>query len=623
MQKFRFISFFVGSVLFSSLSYSQDLRWQQRVEYTMDVRLDVNTHKLAGTQKLVYHNNSGDTLRKVFYHLYWNAFQPGSMMDVRSINISDPDARVKDRISKLKDDEIGYQHIQNLKHDGKDVSYHVDGTILEVTLSKPILPGTKTVFEMKFEAQVPVQIRRSGRNNKEGIAYSMTQWYPKLAEYDHQGWHAYQYVAREFHSPWGDFNVKITLDPTLIIGGTGVLQNADKIGHGYEKQGVAVKRPSGELTWHFVAKNVIDFAWAADPDYAHDRVDVPGGPQLHFFYQNNEKTATNWKKLQEFSVKFFEFMSKTFGEYPYESYAIIQGGDGGMEYPMCTLIMGEGSLSGLIGVMAHEAAHSWYQAVLASNEALYPWMDEGFTDFARQEVMAQLLGSPVITSHQPSYASYFALVSRGLQEPISQHADHYTTNLAYKVAAYSMGTIFLEQLKYIIGEENFYKGMRRYYNTWKFRHPEPNDFIRVMEKVSGLQLKWYMSYWINTTKKIDYSVKNVIENRGSTFVTLERVGEFPMPLDVVVTYKDGSKEMFYIPTNETLGNKPVDDHTIQRLDLDAWPWVYPTYTLNIQHKVEDIATIEIDPLQRMADIERRNNSVNLSLGLKPFTDQTK
>lgn len=623
MQKFRFIYFFVGSVFSSSLLYSQDFRWQQRVEYTMDVRLDVNTHKLTGTQKLTYHNNSRDTLNKVFYHLYWNAFQPGSMMDVRSINISDPDARVKDRISKLKDDEIGYQHIQNLKQDGKDVSYHVDGTILEVTLSKPILPGSKTVFEMKFEAQVPVQVRRSGRNNKEGIAYSMTQWYPKMAEYDFQGWHAYQYVAREFHSPWGDFDVKITLDPTHVIGGTGLLQNADKIGYGYEKQGSTVKRPAGELTWHFLAKNVIDFAWAADPDYVHDRVQVPGGPELHFFYQNNEKTTPNWKKLQEFSVKFFEFMNKTFGKYPYERYSIIQGGDGGMEYPMCTLIMGEGSLTGLVGLMAHEASHSWYQAVLASNEALYPWMDEGFTDFARQEAMAQLLGTPVVASHQPSYASYFGLVTRGLQEPISQHADHYSTNLAYKVAAYSMGTIFLEQLKYIIGEDNFYKGMRRYYNTWKFRHPEPVDFIRVMEKVSGLQLKWYMNYWINTTKKIDYGIKNVIENQGATFVMLERVGEFPMPLDLVVTYKDGSKEMFYIPTNETLGNKPVDDSTIQRLDLDAWPWVYPTYTLSIQRKVEEIATIEIDPLQRMADVERKNNTVDLSLGLKPFTDQTK
>ncbi len=145
------------------------------------------------------------------------------MMDVRSRTIADPDARIKDRISKLKNDEIGYQHIQSLKQDGKDISYKVDGTILEVMLSKPIPPNSKTVFDMKFEAQVPIQIRRSGRNNKEGIAYSMTQWYPKIAEYDFQGWHAYQYVAREFHSVWGDFDVKITIDPKHIIGGTGQL----------------------------------------------------------------------------------------------------------------------------------------------------------------------------------------------------------------------------------------------------------------------------------------------------------------------------------------------------------------------------------------------------------------
>lgn len=623
MQKLNFLFFVFWAIFSSSFLHSQDFRWQQRVEYTMDVKLDVNTHKLTGTQKLVYHNNSKDTLDKVYYHLYWNAFQPGSMMDVRSINISDPDPRVEDRISKLKDDEIGYQHIQSLKHDGKDVSYNVDGTILEVILSKPILPGTKTVFDMKFEAQVPVQIRRAGRNNKEGIAYSITQWYPKLAEYDYQGWHAYQYVAREFHSVWGDFDVKITLAPAFVVGGTGLLQNADKIGHGYENPGTTVKRPSGDLTWHFIAKNVIDFAWAADPDYVHDRVKVPGGPELHFFYQNNEKTTPNWKKLQEFSVKHFEFMNKTFGKYPYESYSIVQGGDGGMEYPMCTLIMGEGSLTGLVGLMAHEVSHSWYQAVLASNEALYPWMDEGFTDFARHESMANMTGNPINTSHQSSYAAYFALIKRGLQEPISQHADHYNTNLAYKVAAYSMGTIFLEQLKYIIGEENFYKGIRQYYNTWKFKHPEPNDFLRVMEKVSGLQLKWYMNYWVHTMKKIDYSIKNVIESEGSTFVTLERVGEFPMPVDLVVTYKDGSKEMFYIPTNETLGNKPIDDKTINRLDLNAWPWVYPTYTMSIRHKVEEIVSIEIDPSQRMADVERKNNVLDLSLGFKPFTDQTK
>ena len=134
-------------------------------------------------------------------------------------------------------------------------------------------------------------------------------------------------------------------------------------------------------------------------------------------------------------------LMKSFGKYPYETYSIIQGGDGGMEYPMCTLILGEGSVAGLADVMAHETAHSWYQAVLASNEALYPWMDEGFADFAKQESLAELMGASVKTCHQPSYNAYFALISRGLQEPISQHADHYNTTFAYKIAAYSMGTV--------------------------------------------------------------------------------------------------------------------------------------------------------------------------------------
>jgi aminopeptidase N len=185
-----------------------------------------------------------------------------------------------------------------------------------------------------------------------------------------------------------------------------------------------------------------------------------------------------------------------------------------------------------------------------------------------------------------------------------------------------MGTVFLHQLKYIIGEENFYKGMRLYFNTWKVRHPEPHDFIRVMEKVSGLQLKWYLMYWVNTTKKIDYGVKNVLETDGTTFVTLERVGELPMPVDLVVTYKDGSRELYYIPLNETMGSKP-DEKTLPRKDLDAWPWVNPTYTLKIDRKAADITSLEIDPSARLADVERKNNVVDLSQGLKAYKNTTR
>lgn len=585
----------------------------------MDVRLDVKTHRVSGTQKLTYYNNSTDTLTKVYYHLYFNAFQPGSMMDVRSRSIADPDPRVRDRISKLKDDEIGYQHIQSLRQDGKDVKHKTEGTILEVTLAKPLLPNSKTVFDMTFESQVPIQIRRSGRNNKEGIAYSMTQWYPKMAEYDFRGWHAYQYVAREFHSVWGDFDVKITLDPSYVIGGTGVLQNPEKVGYGYEKPGTSVKRPAGDLTWHFTARNVIDFAWAADPDYVHDKTSVPNGPELHFFYQRGDKTTENWKKMQDVAVKHFDYMNKNFGKYPYETYSIIQGGDGGMEYPMCTLITGERSFGSLSGVMMHEASHSWYQAILASNEALYAWQDEGFADFSSQEALAYIFNTPMAEAHDDSYAGYFNLIKRGLQEPISQHSDHYLTNTAYNTAAYSMGTIFLHQMKYIIGQDVFYRGMRQYYNTWKFRHPEPNDFIRTMEKVSGLELKWYLNYWVNTTKRIDYGIRNVIQKSGATFVTLERIGEFPMPIDLVIRYADGSKELIYIPTNETLGNRKQEDKALLQKDLEAWPWVYPTYTVKVSNSTE-IASIEIDPSRRMADVDRSNNEINMAEELKPYED---
>lgn len=592
------------SLLSSISAISQDYRWQQRADYTIEARLDVKTHLITGSEKISYTNDSPDTLRKVYFHLYFNAFQPGSMMDVRSRNIMDPDPRVRDRISKLKPDEIGAQKILKLTQDSKPLKFRIEGTIMEVTLEKAILPKSKTAFEVEFEAQVPIQIRRSGRNNREGISYTMTQWYPKLAEYDHQGWHAYQYVAREFHSPWGNYNVKLTLDAAYTVAGTGKVVNRDKVGHGYGKSSVT-PGSDGMLTWEFSAPNVIDFAWAADPDYNHDILQVPNGPELHFFYQN--KTADNWKKMEPLAVKHFEFMNATFGKYPYETYSIIQGGDGGMEYPMCTMILGEGSIDGLVGVMIHEASHSWFQGVLASNEALYPWLDEGFTDFASNESHAFLFNEA--DPHTGSYNGYFNLAKSIYQEPISQHSDHYSTNRAYSTAAYSMGTVFLQQLKYIVGKENFYKGMRRYYATWKFRHPEPIDFIRIMESVSGLQLKWYLSYWVNTTKRIDYSIKQLISRQNETVLVLERLGEFPMPIDLVITYADGTKEIFYIPLNETLGSKPVEDTALPRKELPVWPWVNPSYTVSIPKGASEIKMVEIDPTLRMADIDRKNNKL--------------
>lgn len=218
--------------------------------------------------------------------------------------------------------------------------------------------------------------------------------------------------------------------------------------------------------------------------------------------------------------------------------------------------------------------------------------------------------------HAASYNGYFLLVKSGLQEPMNQHADHFSTNMAYGIGADNMGDVFLHQLKYIIGEDNFYKGMMRYYNTWKFKHPEPMDFIRIMEKTSGLQLKWYLSYWTNTTKTIDYGIKNISSDATTTTITLERIGQFPMPVDLLITYSDSTQEILYIPMNETIGNKPAEDHSVLRIEMETWAWVDPIYTLKINKPATEVAFIEIDPSMRMADVDRRNNLVDLTKGLK-------
>uniref|UniRef100_UPI004048CFE5 M1 family metallopeptidase n=1 Tax=Algoriphagus sp. TaxID=1872435 RepID=UPI004048CFE5 len=592
-----------------SLGYAQNGRFQQAVAYQMEVAMDVSTNRYQGTQVLAYTNNSPDTLTRVFYHLYYNAFQPGSMMDVRSRTIADPDQRVKDRIAKLAPEEIGYLHPTRLTMNGGPVSFKEVGTVLEVDLTEPILPNSSVKFEMSFEGQVPLQVRRSGRDSEEGVRYSMSQWYPKMANYDEQGWHANPYVGREFYGIWGNFDVKITIDKSYTLGGTGYLQNPNQIGYGYQDKGVKVPEPKGNtLTWHFVAPQVHDFMWAADNKYQHDKVQMANGITVHHFYIPGEKTTENWEKLKEFTPKAIDYLSKQFGQYPYKQFSVVQGGDGGMEYAMSTLITGERSLPSLVGVMVHELAHSWFHGVLASNESLYPWMDEGFTSYASNLAMASIFQANA-SPHRGSYGGYYRLVKSGLEEPMSTHSDHYQTNSAYGAAAYSKGAVFLAQLGYVIGEEARDRGMYRYWNTWKFKHPNVNDLIRAMEKESGLELDWYKEYFVYSTKTIDYGVKEVKASVDGTSITLERIGAMPMPIDLVITYKDGTKELVYLPLEILRGAKMEEPNAPKLVLTQDWPWVYPTLTISLKRELDTIKSIEIDPSKRMVDIQVENNKV--------------
>ncbi|MFP5471173.1 MAG: M1 family metallopeptidase [Bacteroidia bacterium] len=597
----------LGFLVMANVAVAQHGYWQQHAEYKMDIDFDATKHQFKGKQQLVYTNNSPDTLYNVFYHLYFNAFQPGSMMDVRSRTIMDPDSRVGSRIFALKENEIGFQKVVSLKQNGKDVNYEMVETILEVKLNEPILPGASSTFDMEFHGQVPIQIRRSGRDSKEGVEYSMTQWYPKLCEYDIEGWHPNPYIAREFHGIWGNFDVKITIDSSFVIGGTGYLQNPQEIGHGYEDKSLPLNRPnSSKLTWHFYAPNVHDFAWGADRDYIHTTHKFSDDLTFHFFYQPDE-SKPNWEKLPEYMVKAFQYLNSTFGEYPYQQYSFIQGGDGGMEYPMCTLVTSHGDLGGLISVCIHEAAHSWFQGVLATNEAKYAWMDEGFTTYAQNFTMDYVYNRNQINPIARSYKGYTNLAVSQYAEPLTIHSDHYKTNYAYGTNAYSKGSVLLHQLSYVIGKENLEKGMLMYYNTWKFKHPTVRDFKRIMEKVSGLELDWYFEHFVESTNTIDYAIKEVSANEEKTNITLARKGAMPMPMDVVVKLKNGKTINYYIPLIIMRGEKGKDWYE-SLITLEDWPWTTPAYSFTINEKLENIEAIVIDPTTRLADVDLSDNT---------------
>ncbi|MFM2358703.1 MAG: hypothetical protein RLY16_696 [Bacteroidota bacterium] len=640
MKKLSILSFIL--CISANVVMAQNNRWQQRVKYTMNIDMDVATNRFTGKQKLEYSNNSTDALNRVFYHLYFNAFQPNSSMDARSKELGktqinnrpDWDARVRDRIGKLTETEIGYQKIKSIKMNGVVQPFQYHETILEVNLTKPILPNTKVVFDMEFEAQVPLQVRRSGRDNPTTtVRYSMSQWYPKMCEYDQEGWHPTPYVAREFYGVWGDFDVTILIDSSYKLGGTGVLQNAAEIGWGYDAPGTALKNAKGaKRAWRFVGNNIHDFVWAADPNYKHITRKLPAnGPTIHVLYKNPDgkaQTETAWQEVATAAEVVLPFIEKNFGKYPYPQYSFIHGGDGGMEYPMATLLSGPG-----LGTVFHEWMHTWYQMMMGTNESMYAWMDEGFTEYATDLVEAyyrekvtrvkladnkaalkKLDSTAAILplEHYGNYQAYYYLAKSPYEEPLTTHADHFNTNMAYSIASYSKGAVFMEQLGYIVGASVRDKILIEYYNQWRFKHPNAADLFRLAEKQSGLQLDWYKEYWCNTTKTIDYSIDSLWEENGVSKIRLRRIGHMPMPIDLQLTFKDGSTELHYVPLNLQYGVKPNENANQVRVVHEAWRWTHPTYILEFKQRLTNLNRVEIDPTKRLADVDQRNNVLPLN-----------
>lgn len=606
----------VLTLVFGWLSAQQYAYYQQYAKYKMEIDVDAANFTYQGKQHLSYTNNSPDELKVVYFHLYWNAFKPGSMMDQRvQSQGKNGDSRLqKDGISRLASipkDQEGAQNIHWIKQNGQNLKFEVQGTVMKVELNTPIKPNTTTNFTMEWDAVIPMQIRRAGRNNREGVDMTMTQWYPKIAEYDYDGWATFDYIGREFHAPYSDFDVTIKIDQNYVIGAGGTLENPSEV-KGYNGDSAVKTDENGKATWRWTAKNMLDFAWAADRDYIVKSFTILDGPKINLVYQPSEITKY-WEELQPYVTKYFQLMNATFGNYVYPSYSIIQGGDGGMEYGMCTMILGgASSLEDLMSLIAHEGSHSWFQQILGFNESVRPWMDEGFTSYAESYTMYRLF-PPKNSVPNPfinTINNYVNFTKTGKEEPAVWLGDHHDDGRAYTVASYTKGELYLVQLGYIMGEQNLSLTLKEFYNQWKLKHPTDRDFLHIAQRISGMDLKWFHHYWINTTKTIDYAIKSVKYNGDSTTITLVNNGGVPMPIDFSVLTKDKKVVNYQIPMNMTHEWKRKDIYGNFKT-LDYWAWTQKEYTFTVPFSKAQISVMGIDFSQRMADVKPEDNFVEV------------
>ena len=579
---------------------AQSVSWQQEANYEIAVDFDAENHSFRGRQLIRYINHSPDTLNEIYFHLFYNAFQPGSSMDEWVNNIPDPQYEMDLKIKYLTSFETGWILVNQILENNRQYELNVSETVLKAIPAEPILPGDTTLLEMSFAARIPLICRRTGRDNDEGVDYSMAQWYPKICAYDEQGWHPTPYIGREFYSDFGDYDVKIRIDSSYVLAA-----GADEI----RKERI---QGTPKNQWHFVSRKVLDFAWAADRDYTSFERRTADGTILRFYYQKDSLLQKSWTKLGEVMKEIVPLINRRFGKYPFDTYTFIQAGDGATEYPKATFITGQRQIGSLVGVSIHELMHSWYQHQLATQENRYAWMDEGFASYAttiiKQEMASKGIFFPEMTGNPLAepYNQYRFWARSGYEEPMNTPANFFLTNTGHDMASYTKAEIFLHQLAYIIGDDTLEKTLRTYYAMYAFKHPKPEDFIRIAEKQSGMELDWYQHFWINTTHVIDYAVQLDTSNTEQSLIRIVRKGVIPMPVELEVMYTDGSSALFLIPTNLQNGCRTlsVEGNEIQ---LEDWPWTHPFYDIQLSIPPDQIKEIKIDPTERLADLVPGDN----------------
>jgi hypothetical protein len=573
--------------------------WQQRVDYRITATLDTVRQEIRGREAIHYINNSPDRLTYLWLFLEQNICSPAGVTE----QLDQPPLSFLGSTFDFSCKGFrGGVTLERVSVAGRVVRPHVFGTTMRLNLPRPL--ASKRAVDIEVVWKFPVPDYGAARMGRDGSLYEIAQWYPRLAVYDDvRGWNHEPYIgAGEFYLEYGSFDVSLTLPAGYVVAATGSLQNPAAVLTPAQQRRLAMARSStkpvaiitgdeagaagsrpaarGQVTWRFTADSVRDFAFAAAPDFRWD-ASAYRGTLVHTFYR---PSAPEWEEANRMVRDALEYFSEQWYPYPYSQISSVEGPVEGMEYPMLTFDPRAPSREERQWVLAHELGHQWMPMIVGSNERLYPWMDEGFNTFIDLAGAARYFaGTPYGDSIEvhPLHL-YRDHAIRGQEQPLISRPVE-VRNLFW--TGYQKPALMLQTLRHeVLGKERFDRAFREYIRTWAYKHPTPADFFRIMRDASGMDLDWFWRDWIYTTARLDQAVDSL----GGEKIFLSNRGTMTLPLEMELTYQDGSTERVKLP-------------------VEMWN-LGPRFAYRIKSG-KPVTRVVVDPRQVFPDVDRRNNEV--------------
>ncbi len=538
--------------------------FQQEVDYKIQVRLDDTLHRLKADMTLTYHNKSADKLEYLIFHLWPNGYKNNRTALAQQFRKSGSTG-----FQFASKERKGYIEGVDFSSEGKKLIWHYYKNwedVAVVHLEKPLEPGESIEISTPFEVKLPGDFSRLGHVDQ---SYQITQWYPKPAVYDQDGWHAFPYLnLGEFYSEFGSFEVKITVPENYRVAATGVLQEKDERDwllalHDSSMDYIDKKRPHEPSsdrykTITYKQDRIHDFGWFADKDWyvRKSQTTTPGGKEVDTWAFFTGEKSKNWKRATQYLDSAIYYYSKWVGEYPYSAATAVNGAlsaGGGMEYPMVTVISAGGSPQTLDNVITHEIGHNWFYGILGSNERDHGWMDEGFNSFIEARYMEKFypgssfadelggLGTILKKGSRPVHYSDWliahVLASYGQQAPIDSRS-HEFSELSYGLLLYKRPAFLLKYLENYLGRERLDACMHAYFQEWKFKHPGPDDVKVVFERTAGEDLDWFFNDLFRTKKQLDYKLKKARYRHDRLEISVRNTGKIAGPYRVDLFNED-------------------------------------------------------------------------------------